>query len=1153
MRVTVAAVSVPGRGGAATCATTSSTRPPTTHRTTTLYHPARSYLLFPDAGTLTGAARSARALTAPPAGFNGWMADDRASADAVALAADLLRRAEATTTRRERRRARRLGRLLADDGGRELLFALTDEVLRTPSPARSMAQLRELAGRGLPPALPAVDRAAMRLAAIAAPVAPGPVAAIVRSRIRAETRGVVIPAADPAFARHVRDRTAAGFDVNINLLGEAILGDDEAAGRLDALCALIRRPDVTYVSVKISALCAGLDVLAFDHEVARIADRLRVIYDTAAAQSPPVFVNLDMEEYRDLHLTVAAFERVLDEAPYRRLRAGIVVQAYLPDTHEVVEGLLAWEAARRNAGGAAVKVRLVKGANLAMEQVDAELGGWVPAPYATKAEVDASYKALLDRLLDAAAAGGLEVGVASHNLFDVAWALSEIRRRGLTGFAEIEMLEGMAPPQARATRDEAGRLLLYTPVVTDDDFAASIAYLARRLDENAGPENFLRSLFTITPGSPVWNVERDRFALAVGARHTVPTARRRCQDRTTERHTFDPDAPFANEADTDFTQAPNRAWIAEHLATDLPARLPALVTTKEGVDALVDHARRGAQRWATTSTAERRAALCRLAEVMAADRGRTIAVMAHETAKTAREGDTEVSEAIDFARWAAACTGQLDELAADGVAADPLGVVLVAGPWNFPTAIPTNGVVAALAGGNAVLLKPAPEAVAVGAEIVRQAHAAGIPEDVIQLVRCPDDDVGRHLVTHEGIDGVVLTGSYETARMFLDWRPDLRLLAETSGKNALVISQTGDVDLALRDLVRSAFSHAGQKCSAASLAIVEAPLHDDASFLARLADAVRSIRVGPPTDLASVMGPLIAAPSGPLARALTRLDRGEAWLVEPRRLAGSGQLWSPGVRTGVEPGSWFHHTECFGPVLGVIRADDLEHAVEIQNAVAFGLTGGLHSLDTDEIERWLERVEVGNAYVNRHITGAIVRRQPFGGWKRSSVGRGAKTGGPGDIERFVTFRRTGPAGGADASYRRAWAAQFGVELDRSRLRAERNVLRYRPVRGVVVRTGPDTSPGDVEALRAAAAVVGVPIDVSAPAEPDAALATRLAASGAERLRMLAPVDDAVLRACHEANVAVDRTPVTHHGTVELPCWLREQAISWTRHRHGRVP
>jgi RHH-type proline utilization regulon transcriptional repressor/proline dehydrogenase/delta 1-pyrroline-5-carboxylate dehydrogenase len=276
--------------------------------------------------------------------------------------------------------------------------------------------------------------------------------------------------------------------------------------------------------------------------------------------------------------------------------------------------------------------------------------------------------------------------------------------------------------------------------VTDEDFAASIAYLSRRLDENAGPENFLRSLFTITPGSASWEAERDRFEASVRERGAVRREPRRRQDRRSEHRVFDPDAPFTNEPDTDFTQAANRAWIAGHLASDHPADPPPLLTTAAAVDEVVARARRGAATWAGTSTAERRAALCRIAAAMAADRGRTIAVMAHETGKTVREGDAEVSEAVDFATWAAACTREIDALADDGVTADPLGVVLVAGPWNFPTAIPANGVLAALAGGNAVLLKPAPEAVATAQEIVRHVHEAGVPAEVVQLVRCPDDE-----------------------------------------------------------------------------------------------------------------------------------------------------------------------------------------------------------------------------------------------------------------------------------------------------------------------------------------------------------------------------------------------------------------------------
>ncbi len=1038
--------------------------------------------------------------------------DEAATSTAAALAEHLLIDAERDSTRGERRRARRLGRLLADDAGREFLFALTDQVLRTPDARRAMRQLRDLVDRGLPDALSSLDRTGLRLAVAGSRVAAGPVAAVTRRRLRHETRGVIVPAGDPAFRRHVARRRREGFDVNVNILGEAIIGDDEAAARLEALCARMRRPDVGYVSVKISALCANLDVLPFDDEVERISDRLRTVYATAVERTPPVFVNLDMEEYRDLPLTVEAFCRVLDEPAYTGLPAGIVLQAYLPDSHDVLERLAGWTAARRRRGGAPIKLRLVKGANLAMELVDAELGGWTPAPYGTKAEVDAGFKALLDRALDAAAAGDLLVGVGSHNLFDVGWALAQRRHRHLEETVGIEMLEGMAPPQARATRRAAGRLVLYTPVVAEEDFAASIAYLSRRLDENSGPENFLRSLLTVTPGSATWREEARRFEAAVADRRTVSRASRRDQDRRVEVRRFEPDEPFANEPDTDFTRAANREWIAEHLAKDQPVELPPLVATPEGIDEIVARARAGAAGWRAASSAERRQALARVAEVMAANRGRTLAVMAHETGKTVREGDPEVSEAVDFARWAAAGTHTLDELAAAGVAAHPLGVVLVAGPWNFPLAIPTNGVVAALAGGNAVLLKPAPEAIATAIELVRHVHEAGVPPDVVQLVRCPDDDVGRHLVTHPGVDAVALTGAYETARMFLDWQPSLRLTAETSGKNAMVISQTADLDLALHDLVRSAFGHAGQKCSAASLAIVDGPLFDDVTFRRRLADAVRSLRVGPATDLASMVGPVIQRPTGKLERGLTELDDGESWLVRPEPLDGD-RLWRPGVRIGVPPGSWFHQTECFGPVLGVMRADDLDHAIELQNAVPYGLTGGIHTLDDGEVEHWLERVEVGNAYVNRHTTGAVVRRQPFGGWKRSSVGRSAKTGGPDDVLRFTTFRRTGPAtpDAVATSYRHWWGELFGRAIDRSGLRAESNVLRYHPVAGVIVRVGSGTGSADVASVRAAAGVAGVRIEVSGPPDSDAVdvvesdevLARRIGDTGVERLRLLA--------------------------------------------------
>jgi RHH-type proline utilization regulon transcriptional repressor/proline dehydrogenase/delta 1-pyrroline-5-carboxylate dehydrogenase len=1067
---------------------------------------------------------------------------------AIALADELLRAAIDGTSRVEHRRSQRLGRLLADPKGRELLFTLTDEVLRTPDARRALERLRTLVEPGLPESLGPFDRVGMRLATIAAPVAPQLVDTVVARRIRAETKGVILPASDPGFASHVAKRKAAGLDMNINLLGEAILGDDEADARLAAVCQRLRRPDVQCLSVKISALCANLDVLAFEHSVARITDRLRRVYRVAAEAAPPAFVYLDMEEYRDLHLTVESFRRVLDEPEFLTLPAGIALQAYVPDSHAVLDELSTWSASRRARGGADIRVRIVKGANLAMEQVDAELADWELATYPTKADVDASYKHIVERAFAAAARGDLRVGVASHNLFDIAWALTERDRLALGNRIEIEMLEGMAPAQARAVRAAAGSLLLYAPVVTDADFVAAIAYLSRRLDENASEENFLRALFSITPGSTAWQREQRRFETALSERHTVSTAPRRAQDRRVEQRAFDPEAPFANEPDTDFTTCGNREWVAHHLEADRPDALPVLVTTTDAIDAIVARANAAAREWATTSTEERRRVLTRVAEVMAANRGRTLAVMAYETGKTVREGDPEISEAIDMARWAATSTHVIDELAADGIECTPVGTVLVAAPWNFPYAIPANGVIAALATGNAAILKPAPEAVAAAVELVRHFHEAGVPSSAVQLVRCPDDDTGRHLITHDGVDTVVLTGAFATAQMFLDWKPQLRLIAETSGKNALVVTGGADLDLAIKDLVRSAFGHAGQKCSAASLAILEAGIYDDQRFLGRIADAVRSIRVGRADELATMMGPLVLPPGDKLRRAFTTLDSGETWLVEPRALDESGRLWSPGVRIGVQPGSWFHRTECFGPVLGVMRAHDLDDALALQNAPEFGLTGGLHSLDPDEIVHWSERVQVGNAYVNRHTTGAIVRRQPFGGWKHSSIGPGAKTGGPGDILRFARFERVRASGGY--AFDAAWRDSFGIERDRSGLHAESNVLRYRPLRKVIVPVDAATPDTTRAMLEHAAEVTGVAVELTD--EPEAQLMARIATSGADRLRAVTPISDALARACHAADVTIDDTAVTGDGRLELPRWLREQAISRTLHRHGRI-
>ncbi len=413
------------------------------------------------------------------------------------------------------------------------------------------------------------------------------------------------------------------------------------------------------------------------------------------------------------------------------------------------------------------------------------------------------------------------------------------------------------------------------------------------------------------------------------------------------------------------------------------------------------------------------------------------------------------------------------------------------------------------------------------------------------------------------------------------------------------MTPSADLDLAASDVIKSAFGHAGQKCSAASLVILVGSVGRSERFRRQLVDAASTMRVGLPSDPTTQMGPIVEEAEGKLLRGLTELGAGESWLVEPRRLDDSGRLWSPGIRTGVRPGSDFHRTEFFGPILGIMRAATLDEAIALQNATDFGLTAGIHTLDRSELSQWLDRVEAGNLYVNRGITGAIVRRQPFGGWKRSAVGAGGKAGGPNylvhlgswspaelsepvgstrlsaGVERLVSAFE---GSGADASLRlaaaadeRAWALTYGAAVDVSQVGLERNVFRYRPL-PVTLRLAEGGSVAELARSLAAGMRAGARLTVSSavdlPAEVVRALGAErysrvddagfhAAVSRGEldtrRIRLIGPTEahgQLAVALGGDPSVAVFSAPATASPRLELLPFLREQAVAITAHRFG---
>ncbi|WP_166982501.1 bifunctional proline dehydrogenase/L-glutamate gamma-semialdehyde dehydrogenase [Paramicrobacterium fandaimingii] len=1072
--------------------------------------------------------------------------------------------------------AERLAGVLKDPNGLPFTVGFVDGVMRPEDLFVAGYGLQKVA-KLTPQFLPWYMRAAIACGGVLGPVIPGIVIPISRRVLREMVGHLVVDATPERLGPAIAQLRADGSRLNLNLLGEAVLGEKEAQRRFDGTLRLLERDDVDYVSIKVSSIVSQLSMWAFDEAVEHVVEKLIPLYQVAAEaekRGHRKFINLDMEEYRDLDLTIAVFTHVLEHDDLKYLEAGIVLQAYLPDALSAMQQLTAWARVRRSGGGAPIKVRLVKGANIPMENVDAQVHGWPAAPYSSKQDTDANYKRVLEWSMTPENTDAVRVGVAGHNLFDVAYAWLLAKQRGVSDAVDFEMLLGMATGQAKAVRRVVGNLLLYTPVVNPHEFDVAISYLIRRLEENASTENFMSVVYELHENNTLLERETKRFLASIeelGRDGGAPPEPNRTQNRQTEwtlagevsadasaegvepaasttadlsadlaagvtteqaddgltqqvlhlgRPAGDKPGPFDttrvftgrfdavtrsdagmpgfhNTPDTDPALPANREWGREIIARMEASRLGIdnvqanTVTDASELERIIETVRTAGAEWGAKSGAERGAVIERAGDALSAHRDSLLEVMGSETGKTIAEGDPEVSEAVDFAHYYGAQARQLDRV--QGAVFEPSKLIVVTPPWNFPLAIPTGGVLAGLASGAGVIIKPAPQAERTAAVMVEALWEAGVPRELLAYVSIEEGELGKQLISHDAVDRVILTGAWDTAKLFRSWKPTLPLLAETSGKNALVVMPSADMDLAAADLVKSAFGHAGQKCSASSLVILVGSAAKSERFHRQLVDAAMSLRVGYPSDPSAQMGPIIEPAEGKLLHALTELGVGEEWLVEPKRLDRSGQLWSPGIRTGVKAGSYFHLTEFFGPVLGVMHARTLDDAIRYVNAIEYGLTSGLHTQDPNDLAEWLAGVEAGNLYVNRGITGAIVQRQPFGGWKRSSVGAGTKAGGPSYLYGLGSWR---PARGSSSStlhlrgldsritrliesaqpsmeyeqfdvLRRsalsdavAWANEYGEVTEATGLDVERNLLRYRAM-PVAIRATVDAALSEV--------------------------------------------------------------------------------------------
>jgi len=848
-----------------------------------------------------------------------------------------------------------------------------------------------------------------------------------------------------------------------DLLGEAVIAEAEADTYQQTCLDLLRRlapalaaePEDPLIdrddhgpipranlSLKLTSLTPRFDALHAETTTDRVLARLRPILQTA--REVGAFVNVDMEQYAHKDLTYAIFKGVLTEPAFRDWAdAGIVCQAYLPEAMGDLEALRDWAKDR----GTPVTVRLVKGAYWDYEVLLARQVGWPVPVYLEKWATDANYERCARFLLENRE--WLRPALGSHNVRSLAAAIAFADSRGIPPDAyELQMLHGMGEPIARAALGRGHRVRIYTPYGA---MLPGMAYLVRRLLENTSNESFLKASLAdrAAVDDLLRNPEEVGSMLGLKRRRTKPEAAP-AGDLP----------PFRNEPPTDFTRPENRRMMREALAAELPGasldrpghfaechpviglRGPTrngLVLTRdpgdrrrvvgrihmarvEDAEAAVRSARDAFPKWSAIPARERAAVLLRAAEEMRGDRFRLAAIEVYECGKPWREADADVAEAIDFCEFYAREMIRLAEPRHRDVPGEtnaleyvPRGVVVVIPPWNFPLAIPTGMTVAALVAGNTVVLKPAEQSPVITWYLFQILNDilddAGLPPGVLNYLPGVGEVVGPALVDHPDVDLIAFTGSrpvgLEINRRAAEPKPGQdrvkRVIAEMGGKNAIIVDDDADLDEAVVGVLQSAFGYAGQKCSACSRAIVLEGVHD--AFLARLVEAAKALTVGPADDPDTVVGPLIDAEARDRVLGYIKVAEAEGRVVlkvDVGPLAEKGNFVGPVIVADVRPESRIAQEEIFGPVLAVLQARDLDDALAIANGTAYALTGGLYSRSPAHIERARREFRVGNLYINRPITGALVDRQPFGGFKLSGIG--TKAGGPDYLREFLLAR-----------------------------------------------------------------------------------------------------------------------------------------------------
>lgn len=1055
------------------------------------------------------------------------------------------------------------------------------------------------------------------------------------------TSKYVLFGSDKILEKRIAKNLENKLNTNLNRVGELLLGEEDAAKRSQQYIKDLQNPAINCISIKVSTIYSQISSIGLEQTVEALVEKITPIYRAAkesqytcpkTGKKSNKLVNFDMEEYRDLEITVETFIRALSKPEFKDLTAGIALQAYLPDSFHYLQKITTWAQEKVRNGGAPARVRVVKGANMDMELFESYERNWSLAPFSIKAMTDANYKRMLEFALKKENITAVRIGAASHNLFDIAYVYLTAKQNDTLDLLTFEMLSGMSEHVSRMFAQEYNmNVLLYLPFSTKEDFISSIGYLVRRLDENTSRDNYLRYVNGLNQEN--LKMLESKFEESVDLKNKNQFNINRLQNRGAENSATDPKTfglSYKSTADTDFSILNNVEFSKKIKAkwekiSDLTvgavingAELPPVDQNHPIKDhnnervvgyfhaSTVEEARQAldcasnSNSWRNLPDEKRLEIIAKVVDNFRNRRGELMGAIALDTGKPFIESDPEISEAIDFGNYYSYSYLKMKS-DLSGVTYAPKQNVLVLSPWNFPLAIPAGGIFAGLIAGCNVIFKPSNFATFTGYQLAKCFWDAGVPMDALQFIPSFNSAVAMEMTKSKLLQMIIFTGGTNTALSIINSNPLMKMAAETGGKNFTIVTRFADKDQAIKNVLHSAFSNSGQKCSATSVLALEKEIYEDEKFLHTLSDAVKSLTVDVAWNFKTKVNPLIRKPLADLEYALTQLEPHERWLVKPRCLNESKTLWTPGLKIGTKKGDRSHTTEFFGPVLTIMKIDSLEEGIDLANSTGYGLTSGLESLNEDEQSIWKDSLQAGNLYINRSTTGAVVERQPFGGMNKSAFGIGTKAGGLNYIYQFFNFSNSdqkiaqGKVGFVNddlnevardlemsdknnvlpalRNYGEAYNNFFSKEIDYQKIPGQSNVTRFLQLPNFAIRADESASIKDLilsilaaklcsrkvilsiesrnlseEIMRASSAILR---NVEVVTEKEEDFANRI--ESFKRVRFVSKNSSLLLKQkAARTGMTVVSDPVIYQGRVELLNYLQEQSVSNNYHRFGYI-